>query len=71
MLPTSLVTVPLPRPASCTVKMCSTSKVAVTAWVWSIVTPHACMPVHPAPFQPVKMVPAARTAPNVTTVCSR
>jgi hypothetical protein len=62
-----LVTLPLPVPASETVKGKTAVKVAVTALAAFMVTEHPAVPEQ-APLQPVNAEPAAGVSVNVTTV---
>ena len=64
-----LVTVPVPVPALFTVRMEGTAlNVAVTDLLALITTVHVPVPLHPLPFQPPKVDPAAGIAVNVTEV---
>ena len=64
-----LVTCPAPLPASATVRdSVSVEKVADTFSAAIIVTVHVPTPLHPAPFHPEKIDPAAGAADSTTWV---
>ncbi|HTX52057.1 MAG TPA: hypothetical protein VMD08_01505 [Candidatus Baltobacteraceae bacterium] len=64
-----LVTVPVPVPASVTVKgYVIWVKVAVTFWTALMVTVQGPVPLHPPPLQPVKVDPPLGVAVRVTIV---
>ena len=63
--PTSLVTVPVPPPSVATVRVCSSSNVAVTFFAASIVRLQVPVPLQ-SPLQPVKVEPASAAALSTT-----
>ena len=65
-----LITVPVPVPASVTVKatfVADLVKVAVTACAAVMVTEQPAVPLQPAPLQPANVEPAAAVALSATT----
>jgi hypothetical protein len=64
-----LVTVPLPFPTCVTLRVnCWSVKVAVILRACTMLTMHEPVPLHPSPFQPVKVDPLAGAAVSVMLV---